>query len=551
MRPHPQYREGPGTSVLGPFDAAAGRLRGIAAILAVVSLVMLFGAARAEAVPSVTFKCTPAPQNCSGWYRTDVSIDWTVAPANAVVDGCTDDTYHDRHARDERGLRCRRRRGEGGVRPEDQGGQDGPGGDGRPPARAADVNGWYNHAVPIAFSGSDQTSGIAACTNTTYGGPDSAAASLSGTCTDNAGNVSTPLPYGLKYDETAPVVAGAKPGAPPERMPAGSTGPVRFDLAGKRCDLGYRRLPGGDLRRRRLPDRVVYRNLPRPRRQLHQPQRSGSSTTRRHRPIAGLEATVRDRRVALGGTTSADAESLEVVRTPGLGSAHPSVVFRGPGTRFEDRRVRNGVRYVYELRVRDAAGNGDIRTVSAVPGYRLLSPALKAVGGSRRPPLLRWTPVPGARYYNLQLFRRGRKILSTWPSRPRYQLKRRWSYGGKRRRLVPGRYRWRVWPGFGPRSKGDYGKQIGPSELHARRLMWANARRRGIDRRGGRLASGAIGVYRRACSCAIRCSTGEGLALSASPSDVAAGFRRAVVGVRRGRRRGDVFGAARARRCRA
>jgi hypothetical protein len=76
--------------------------------------------------------------------------------------------------------------------------------------------------------------------------------------------------------------------------------------------------------------------------------------------------------------------------------------------------------------------------------------------------LLRWTPVRGARYYNLQVFRGGRKILSVWPSRPRYKLTSRWSYGGKIRRLVPGRYRWRVWPGYGPRSKGDYGKQIGP-----------------------------------------------------------------------------------------
>ena len=99
------------------------------------------------------------------------------------------------------------------------------------PARAADVNGWYNHAVPITFSGSDQTSGIAACTSTTYGGPDSGAASLSGTCTDNAGNVSSPFPYGLKYDETAPVVDGASP----ERSPNAAgwfNRPVRFDLAG-------------------------------------------------------------------------------------------------------------------------------------------------------------------------------------------------------------------------------------------------------------------------------------------------------------------------------
>ena len=125
---------------------------------------------------------------------------------------------------------------------------------------------------------------------------------------------------------------------------------------------------------------------------------------------------------------------------------------------FKTKALRPGT-YVLVLRVRDAAGNGDSRTVSAIPGLRLVSPAVVRVEG---PPLLRWTPVRGARYYNLQLSRGSRKILSVWPSRPRYQLKRRWNYGGKVRRLVPGRYRWRVWPGYGPRSKGDYGKQIGP-----------------------------------------------------------------------------------------
>ena len=31
---------------------------------------LMAAAPAAQAVPSVTFKCTPAPQDCSGWYRT-------------------------------------------------------------------------------------------------------------------------------------------------------------------------------------------------------------------------------------------------------------------------------------------------------------------------------------------------------------------------------------------------------------------------------------------------------------------------------------------------
>jgi len=55
------------------------------------------------------------------------------------------------------------------------------------------------------------------------------------------------------------------------------------------------------------------------------------------------------------------------------------------------------------------------------------------------------------------------------PARPRYQLKRRWRYGGRSWRLGPGRYRWFVWPGFGPRSKADYGRRIGPGRFRVAR----------------------------------------------------------------------------------
>jgi hypothetical protein len=102
------------------------------------------------------------------------------------------------------------------------------------------------------------------------------------------------------------------------------------------------------------------------------------------------------------------------------------------------------------------------------------------------PPLLRWTPVRGARYYNLQLWRRGTQILSVWPARPRYQLKRRWRYGGRSWRLEPGRYRWFVWPGFGPRSKADYGRRIGPGRFRVAR-PWRHACAR-APRRAWRIA---------------------------------------------------------------
>jgi hypothetical protein len=333
-------------------------------------------------VPSITFKCTPAPQDCSGWYRTNVSIDWSVIPPEAKDVGCNDATY----TADTPGTNefCRANDGtEITVQLKIKVDKTAPVVTGGQPARGADFNGWYNHPVAVAFSGTDLTSGIASCSAPTFGGPDGGAVSLFGTCIDNAGNVSAPFGYGLSYDATAP-------------------------------------------------------------------------------PLSALEAATGDRRVTVSWQTSGETESVQVVRTPGLGSEQASVVFSGPGRKFLDDDVANGRRYVYEVNVVDAAGNVRDRTVGAVPGPHLVSPSRLQAFRPGSPPLLRWTPVRRARYYNVQLFRNGRKVLSAWPTDANYRLKKRWTYLGQRRRLSPGRYRWLVWPGFGPRSKSDYGKRLGP-----------------------------------------------------------------------------------------
>ena len=41
-----------------------------------------------------------------------------------------------------------------------------------------------------------------------------------------------------------------------------------------------------------------------------------------------------------------------------------------------------------------------------------------------------------------------------------YQLRRVWTYAGKRHRLGRGTYRWRLWAGYGHRSERRYGKLL-------------------------------------------------------------------------------------------
>jgi hypothetical protein len=178
-------------------------------------------------------------------------------------------------------------------------------------------------------------------------------------------------------------------------------------------------------------------------------------------PAPLVDSLPGDNRVALEWTASPDSQA-EVVR--GGKEVAPVVVYRGPGGAFTDRGLRNGQRYRYAVSLIDQAGNRAAGTTSAVPtSSKLLEPAKGERIRIVQLPLLIWKRVRKADYYNVQIFRGRRKVLSSWPRQPRFQVKRRWRYGGRQYRLVPGKYCWYVWPGHGRRAKRDYGKRLGKS----------------------------------------------------------------------------------------
>ena len=73
---------------------------------------------------------------------------------------------------------------------------------------AANANGWHNSDVTVTISGSDALSGIASCDSDVVFNSEGTGFSASGTCTDNAGNVSaTATAGGINIDKTAPVVS--------------------------------------------------------------------------------------------------------------------------------------------------------------------------------------------------------------------------------------------------------------------------------------------------------------------------------------------------------
>jgi hypothetical protein len=360
------------------------------ALATVVSAVLLAPAA-AGADPQLSYNCYSPPQsttpvNCHQWKTSPVLLSWTYDPGKAQPippDSCRPQTI----STDTAGLR---------VSCEVQDVLDqsttkktavvrldatAPTITSASPARPPDYDGWWNHPVVFAFAGSDPISGIAACSSATYAGPDSAAAQVTGTCSDVAGNASTGS-FAIKYDATPPTLTALKPA-----------------------------------------------------------------------PRVG--------RIALSWQASPDAVRVDVSRSPGSAGARTSVVHSGPATAFTDTAVKIGVRYTYSVTVYDAAGNSASMTVRARPS------TLEPAAGVRlsRPPVLRWERERGARYYNVQLFRGRSKLLSAWPTRTRFQVRRSWSYRGRHHRLARGHYRWYVWPGRGSRADHRYGALIGHSSF--------------------------------------------------------------------------------------
>lgn len=338
------------------------------------------------------------------------------------------------------------------------------------PARGPDHGGWYNHPVAFAFSGSDATSGLQGCSTVTYDGPDNGTATVTGTCTDVAGNVAS-RDVTLRYDATPPAVVDITPSLPPDHN-GWYTAPVDFGFRGSDDSSGVDGCSTGSYRGPDGAGMSVTGTCT---------DRAGNSASRSFGinydatppTLAAVDAAGSNRSAVLTWVSSPDTVSLAVVRTAVAGGGVAQSLPPGLESGFRDIGLRNGVEYRYDFSAADAAGNATSAAVTVVPSAR---PRLHPTSGASvsSPPLLKWARVTKAAYYNVQLYRDdtgtgpdaaqpppgSEKILSQWPTKPHYRLRRSWRFEGHRRRLSPGRYRWYVWAGYGPRSKQRYGGQI-------------------------------------------------------------------------------------------
>ncbi|HET9242484.1 MAG TPA: hypothetical protein VFN99_03510 [Gaiella sp.] len=402
---------------------------------------------------------------CGGWFRGNVTVTWSYDPAGVTsTSGCgaasvTEDTG---------GATFTCTVNYGGpfygnsvtVRKDST-----PPSVGSTISRDPDGNGWYTKPVAFSFSGDGGPSGIASCTSGTYGGPDGGAVTISGTCTDGAGN-SAGSSFTIKYDATPPEVTAA-----PERA-ADAAGwynhPVKVTFTGKDGGSGIAQ----------CTDPVTYAG----------PDANPAKIVGQCRDHAGHLSSVatlelrydatkpappnvtlshRGTAIALSWTRTGEVVRSQVVRAPGPKGKKPAVVFEGQKNTLVDRKIRSGTRYWYEVRVYDQAGNVAAKAVNVRPAVGVFFPTPGAV--LKKPPVVTWSPVKRARFYNVQLWRGDAKLLTTWPRAAKFRIRPTWMFSGKRQRLANGKYRLFVWPAFGTPRKPDYGKLVGQVSFVVRR----------------------------------------------------------------------------------
>jgi hypothetical protein len=325
------------------------------------------------------------------------------------------------------------------------------------------ANGWYTSNVTVSWSFSDPETGIKSwspgCNSTTLVN-DTPGTPLSCSATNHE-DVSTSIGVTIRIDKTAPTVTHAAP----ERAPDSAgwyTRPVTVAFAGADATSGLEACTV-----------VTYSG----------PDANGASVTGACRDRAGhisaqasfglnFDATAPSltgvkvaaaSHVATLRWNALPAWELVTIRRSPVGGGAEKVVYQGGGTSFVDRSVLNGVKYRYVVVASDPASHTDSETVQALPTGPLRAPAEEA--RVKRPPLLQWVKVRKAAFYNVQLFRNGRKILSVWPVKTRYRLRKTWVWNGRRRTLEPGEYRWFVWPAYKRKRGIHYGKPLGHSDF--------------------------------------------------------------------------------------
>ncbi len=166
---------------------------------------------RYDATPPTVQPLASRPPDSNGWYNHALKVDWNGSDPTSGVASCSSFSYGGPDAAAVQPT---------GVCTDKAGNTSAPVAfgfrfDATPPtavaaapARPPDHDGWYNRPFAVKWSGADALSGVASCSSASYGGPTNGASSVSGSCTDQAGNTSGAVGYAFRYDSTPPAFRG-------------------------------------------------------------------------------------------------------------------------------------------------------------------------------------------------------------------------------------------------------------------------------------------------------------------------------------------------------
>jgi hypothetical protein len=334
------------------------------------------------------------------------------------------------------------------------------------PDRSPDANGWYARPVDVSFGGSDAASGVASCSGaTTYAGPDGRG-QVTGACTDTAGNTGSGA-VEIPYDATPPVVTGAVAGRPPDAN-GWFNRPFTFAFQGSDAGSGIAACTAGTYSGPDAVTAAVSGSCV---------DRAGHTSALKQQTfkydataptLSGVVAQVGSKFALLKWRISPDVVAVRVVRRPGRAGEEETVVYSGRADFYKDVGIDNRSEYEYRVSAADEAANTTSEQKATVlPLPPLYNPAAGA--RVRAPIVLEWLAIPKATYYNVQVWCRGRKILTAWPKRPRLVLPVRGKLAGRAYVLPLGSCRWYVWPGYGRFVEKRYGRLAGTSTFVRRR----------------------------------------------------------------------------------
>jgi hypothetical protein len=436
-----------------------------------ITVVVLAAAAAVAAFPGDGAAVNFPSASCNGggcgggWYKSAVTVSWAYDPGGTPSGGCATTTVSD----DTPGvtITCTVTYPAGTVQASVTVKKDSS-----PPSvngtvsRDPDSEGWYTKAVDFGFGGNDGASGLAGCSGGgTYSGPDGGAVTLTGTCTDNAGN-SASSSMTIKYD-----------GSPPTVTAAVSRPPDVNGWYNHAVDVAFSGTDAGSGVKECTPPAAYKGPDANPAKLVGQCRDAAGHMSQPVTVELRYDATPPAapalkwargaKAITVTWTAGADVARARLMRAPGLKSKKAAVVYEGAAKRFVDRKVVLGTKYWYGLTVYDQAGNLASKTVGLKPPAGIVSPRQGAVVS--KPPQVAWSPVAKARFYNLQLWRGRLKVLTTWVRAPRLTLKRSWKSRGNRQSLVDGPYRIYVWPAFGTTKNPRYGKLVGQVSFVVRR----------------------------------------------------------------------------------